>query len=204
MNKCKNCTELVNYESVYCNKCGIKLKESLLDEHVSFVTDIGNGLKITTNPITFEYCFQIGANAYHKGNYYEAIEYLKYASTIDEPPMIELSNCYNELALCYIYLNKYEIANKYLELALSANPNNLISLQNRVELLCKIDVYKAIENMINLSQKTTNFNPELWRIIGVTLENLKKYPEAKKCYERAIELGVEKAEEDLQDVIRAC
>ncbi len=202
MNKCKNCEELVDYESVYCNKCGTKLKASLLDEHVSFVIDIGNGIKIPSNPITFEYCFKIGANAYHRGEYYEAIEYLRQATTFNEPPINELSNCYNELGISYIRIKKYDIAAKYLELAISANPDSLMPRENLVTVLIQLDLNRAIDAFKNLAINNPNFNPLLWRSMGIACENEKKYVDAKKFYEKAIMLGIEEAKEDLQDVIR--
>jgi tetratricopeptide (TPR) repeat protein len=203
MEICKNCSSEVNPTSVYCNNCGYKLKASLLNEHVSFEVDLGNGLKIPTNPLSFEYCLQIGANAYHKGEYYEAIEYLTHALTFNETPIKSLSNCYNEIGISYMKLRKDEIAVKYLRLSIAANPEYIIPRENLVSTLCALDdVNSAFEEFKRLALDFPDFNPRLWHSIGIACENSKRYPDAKKFYEKAIECGIENAEEDLLDVIR--
>ena len=203
MNNCKNCGKAVNTESVYCNKCGTKLKTSLLDEYATMFVDYGNEVKIPINPLTFEHCLQIGANAYHDGEYYEALEYLLYAITFDEIPMEKLSNCYNEIGISYLGLKKHEFAIKYFEMSISANPDNLIPLENLVGVYVELDdVDNAIKEFKTLAFKNPNFNPLLWRNIGVACENSKRYLDAKKFYEKAIEQGVDEANNDLQDVIR--
>jgi tetratricopeptide (TPR) repeat protein len=99
-------------------------------------------------------------------------------------------------------LGKNEVAAKYLRLSIAANPDNIIPRENLISALGDFDVNSAIEEFKKLALDFPNFNPLLWRSIGIACENSKRYPDAKKFYEKAIELGIEKAKEDLQDVIR--
>jgi tetratricopeptide (TPR) repeat protein len=202
MSNCTNCKKDIKDLSVYCNQCGTKIKPSLLDNHVSLLIDIGGGLKIPTNPITFEHCHQIGANAYHAGEFYEAIEYLKKALTFMNPPLDKLSNCYNELGISYLRLNQNTTAVNYLKLAISANPESITPHQNLVSALCGCDTDKAIDEFKKLVIKFPDFNKLLWRSLGISCENEKRYVEAKMFYENAIMNGINEAEVDLQDVIR--
>jgi tetratricopeptide (TPR) repeat protein len=201
MNNCPNCNIEVNSESVYCNKCGKKLAPSLLDNHVSFLVDLGGGLKIPTNPVDFEHCYQIGANAYHKGELYEAIEYFQHAVTFKNPPADKLSNCYNEIGISYLRLDQNTKAVNYLELAISANPESKAAHENYVSALCQVDTDKAINEFKKMAIKFPDFNNGLWRSIGIACENDKRYPEAKMFYENAILNGIEEAQEDLKDII---
>lgn len=202
MINCPDCQKVVQDDCVYCNECGKKINPSLLDNHVSLVVDLGEGLKIPTNPITFEYCYQIGANAYHDGNLYEAIEYLKYAATFRNPPLDKLSNCYNEIGISYLRLDNLQRAAEYLKLAISANPESIAPHENLVSVLCDIDTDKAIEAFKILVEKFPNFNTRLWRSLGISCENAKRYSQAKVFYENAILNGIQEAQNDLQDVIR--
>lgn len=202
MINCPNCKKEIKDESVYCNLCGKKIKPSLLDNHVSFVMDLGGGLKIPTNPITFEHCYQIGANAYHASEFYEAIEYFKEAVTFSNPPLDKLSNCYNEIGISYLRLKQNTTAVNYLKLAISANPESLAPFENLVSALCDIDIDKAIDEFKQLAIKFPNFNKNLWRGLGISCENEKRYVEAKMFYENAILNGIQEAQEDLKDVIR--
>ena len=202
MNSCPDCKNEVKAESVYCDKCGNKLSPSLLDNYNTVYVDIGNNMKMPINPLTFDYCYQIGITAYDNNNLYEAIEYLQYAVTFKDSPINKISNCYNEIGISYCRLNQTSKGINYLELAISANPESKKAHFNYIIALCQVNTDKAIDEFKKHTIKFPDFNKNLWRSLGIACENEKKYLEAKMFYENAILNGIEDAQEDLKDVIK--
>ena len=201
MEICDNCNSEIEKDSVYCNKCGHKVNPSLLDNHVTLYSDFG-GLSIPFNPLTFEYCFQIGINAYHKGDYYESLEYDKKAVTFHNLDLRELSNCYNEIGCSYVKIGQRDKGIEYFQLAISANPENKDSWMNLIAQQVSNDDNGAIENFKKMESIIVDFDSRVWHLIGMAYENLNRYDSAKKFYEEAIKNGYEKAKVDLDDVVR--
>ena len=206
MKTCKNCDSEITNNQVYCNNCGHKNNPSLLDTHVSFIVDIGNGLKIPSNPITFEYCYNIGALAMDEKDYYEALEYFNYAITFEEVDMVKLSQIYNDLGIIYrLAVNDFEKSFDYYELSISADSKNkaayinIISLKNHIDdFKGALEVFKNMLSVINISE----IDPSELHLIGIVCENLRNYEGAKMFYELAIQKGFTKAQSDLNDVLR--
>jgi len=203
MKTCDDCNSDISNEQVYCNKCGHKVNPSLLDSHVTLYTDIGKGLKIPFNPITFDYCYQIGASAYTDGNYYEALEYFNHAIAFHDVNLEKLSEVYTEIG------NIYKLTGKsldeyvhYYELGISSNPKNEIAYINLISSKVSIDDNGALEDFKKMVSVIHNFNPRFWHLAGMACENLHRYEAAKKFYEESINRGYEIAKKDLEDVVR--
>lgn len=205
MTECENCNSEVTNTQIYCNKCGHKLKPSILDSHVTLYTEFGEGLKIPFNPITFDYCYQIGATAYNVGNHYEALEYFNKAISFYDVDKAKLSQIYTDIGSIYrLTKNDLKKANSFYELAISSDSKNhaayenLISLKNTIDdYTGAIEVFKRMLDVIQIS----DLNPRLLHLVGMVWENQGRFETAKKLYEVAVERGFEKAKKDLEDVI---
>lgn len=206
MKTCENCNSEITDNQVYCNNCGHKNNPSLLDTHVSFIVDIGNGLKIPTNPITFDHCYNIGAQAMVDKDYYEALEYFNYAITFKEVNMVKLSQIYCDLGIIYrLAVKDFEKSFDYFELSISADSKNQAAYVNTMSLMNHTDdlkgaleVFKNMLSVINISE----IDPRTLHLAGIVCENLRNFEGAKKFYELAIQKGFTEAQSDLNDVLR--
>jgi len=206
MKTCENCNSEITNNQVYCNNCGHKNNSSLLDTHVSFIADIGDGLKIPTNPITFDHCYNIGAKAMVDQNYYEALEYFNHSLTFEKVDMVKLSHIYADLGTIYrLAFNEFEKSFDYYELAISADPKNpvayeaTISLKNHIaDEKGALEVFKSMLSVININE----IHPRVLHLVGMVCENLRNFEGAKKFYEMAIQKGHTQAQTDLNDVLR--
>lgn len=203
MKKCENCNSEILNEQVYCNKCGHKNNPSLLDNHVSAILDLGDGLKVPTNPITFEYCYQIGASAMVENNYYEALEYFNYAISFQDVDMVKLSQIYCDIGTIYwLTVKAYDKSVGYYELAISSNPKNEQAYMNLMSIKVSKDDNGALEDFKRMVDVIPTDNPHCWYLAGLSCENLHRYEAAQKFYKEAIKRGYHEAQADLNDIIR--
>lgn len=206
MKTCDNCSSDVSNDQVYCNKCGHKVNPSLLDNHATFYTEIGKGLKIPVNPITFDYCYQIGATAMDECNYYEALEYFNHAIAFYDVDRIKLSQIYTDIGSIYrLTKNDFDKSIEYYELAISSNSKNHAAYQNLISSKNEIDDYDGaiavFKRMIEVIQ-IRELNPRVLHLVGMVCENQRRYEAAKKFYEDALQRGYKEAQTDLDEVVR--
>lgn len=197
---CDKCNSDVKESSIYCNRCGKKLKPSKIDDWPNVLIDIG-GQKVNANPLTWQYSKHIGTEAFRAGDYYEAIEYFETAITFEHDSMDEVSNLYNELAISIANIADYKKALTYIELSISANPNNAIALANRAGIKMKLDDFNGAISDYRLLIDKNKMEPRMWHSLGIAHENQKQLEEAKLAYLKAISLGYHNATKDLNDVI---
>lgn len=197
---CNKCNINIDGQTVYCNSCGYKNNPSQLDNWLNVHIDV-DGLNLNTNPLSWKQCKDMGTIAFSKNNYYEAIEYFEEALKFVIQNLDEISNIYNELAICFGKigdLSKYMI---YLNLAISANGNNNIALTNRAALkLNQKDDEGAIKDFEKLI-KLNKMDSSLWQFLGFAFENSKQYENARVAYQSALSLGNNNAAKDLENIL---
>ena len=109
-------------------------------------------------------CYELGIETYRQRKYYEAIEYFTKALTfkIDDKTMI--SNIYNEIAICQINKGDTSKGLLNLDLAILANHQNYVAIENRagLRISLKRDEREAIEDFQILIDNS-RMTPSLWR-----------------------------------------
>jgi tetratricopeptide (TPR) repeat protein len=201
MPNCVKCHHEVLEAAVYCDNCGIKISPSLIDEWSNVYINV-NGLNVNTRPLTWQISKQFGADAYHSGRYYEAIEYYSEALKFENEDNKEVSDLYNELGISYGQLKQYDKAILYLNLAISSNPSNYAAYQSRAFALCAYGKEREAINDFMVLSENSKMTPQLWHSLGIVFENLYELEKARLCYQEALSGGWLVASNDLNDVLR--
>jgi len=197
---CPNCNTIIPDNNIYCNNCGIKLNPSEIDNWVNVNIDL-DGLIVNANQLTWGKCKILGVEAYKNGNFYEAIEYFGEAFKFEIEDAKEISNIYNELGICYGQIEDYKKSLIYIDLAISANAENFIAIENRIGVKMKLGNEKGAIVDISILFENGKMVPKMWHTLGIALENIKQYENARQAYECAINEGYLLAAKDLEDIL---
>ncbi len=158
-------------------KMGESIEErlTLLLEATSF----GKSLIQSQNTLSFK---DKGDKAYLSRDYLQALRY--YQSGLEKKKDWQL---YNNAALCYVSLEYYEKAIKYLDQALSEGGDHQC-LMNKVKIH---SVMNAYEDMLKCLQEVGEgyLTDEVWYYYGVAYEGADKMEEALAAYAKSAEIG---------------
>ncbi len=90
---------------------------------------------------------------------------------------------YNNVAICYIRLKKYDLALTYLKKAINIEPNNIDLIFNIIELLIEKEDFSYAKEYIEKLDDSMQYNKNYY--LGELYFKQKEYDNAKKYYSKA-------------------
>lgn len=176
---CSLCNTSLKPAAVYCNKCGNKVGESVVDRVEGNLDELGVTLdesfislgQFTSQDYIELFYFEKGVEKMEEEEYYEAIEYFQRA--IHYYP--DFPNAHNNIAYCYVRLERHELSIEWIRRTLKLKSDDIWLLSYLANAYCKTKKFKkalaVTTRLIELEPEEDGYVNNKKRIEKILLRN---------------------------------